>query len=90
MAVKIPLLEAVLKQPGEEMFILGERDHAVPHVTGRQHVEVFPKPSGGAAIVGYGDDGGEVRDGVGGILAVGCRRTECSRWGGDVVLEAAE
>ena len=54
--------EAVAEETGDEMLVLGERDHAVAEVTGRQHVEVFAQAAAGASVVGDGDDGGEVAD----------------------------
>jgi hypothetical protein len=73
MSFEVTLFEAILKELGEEMFVLGEGDHAVAHVAGREHLEVFAETAGGASVVGDGDDGGEVADDAG---RVGMR------WGG--------
>ena len=75
-AAELALLEAVLEELGEEVLVFGEGDHAVAEVAGGEHVEVFAETAGGAAVVGDGDDGGEVADdagdGRGGLrLAVG-------------------
>src|SRR6185437_2184013 len=64
-AVQIALMEAVLEEAGEQVLILGERDHAVADVAGRKDVEVFAQASGGAAVVRDGDDGCEVADEAG-------------------------
>ena len=61
-AFEVALREAVLEETGEEMLVFGERDHAVADVAGGEHVEVFAEAAGGAAVVGDGDDGGEVGD----------------------------
>jgi hypothetical protein len=71
------------------VFVFGERDHAVAHVAGREHLEVFAEAAGGASVVGDGDDGGEVADEAkgAGAAGIGCGR---AGGGGDVALEAAE
>ena len=52
--------EAMTEEAGDEALIFGERDHAVTQVAGGQHVEVAAQTAAGAAIVGDGDDRGEV------------------------------
>jgi hypothetical protein len=47
------------------MLVLGEGDHAVADIAGREHVEVLAETAGGAAVVSDGDDRGEVADYVG-------------------------
>ena len=64
-AFEVAMLKAILKEFGEQMLILGEGDHAVAHIAGREHLEVFAQTAGGAAVVGDGDDGGEVADEAG-------------------------
>ncbi len=64
-AFELALVEAELKELGEEMLVFREGDHAVADVAGGEHLEVFAEPAGGAAVVGYGDDGGEVADEAG-------------------------
>jgi hypothetical protein len=79
------------------MLVLGEGNHAVADVAWREHVEVFAESAGGAAVVGYRDDGGQVANEVGTIAVQGggyrggsvCR-TAGTDWGRDVVLEASE
>src|SRR5208283_1349813 len=64
-ALEAAMLEAVLEEAGEQELVLGERDHAVADVAGREHVELFAEAAGGATVVGDGDDGGEVADEAG-------------------------
>ena len=59
-------LEAVLEEAREQRGVFAERDHAVADVAGRQHVELAAQASGTAAVVGHGDDGGDVQRGRGG------------------------
>jgi hypothetical protein len=47
------------------VLILGESDHAVADVAGRQHAELLAETAGGSPVVGDGDDGGEVADEAG-------------------------
>ena len=72
-AFEVALVEAVLEEAGEQVLVLGERDHAVADVAWGKHLEVFAEAAGGAAVVGDGDDGGEVADdaGVGGLRGGG-------------------
>ena len=69
-AFEVALREAVLEELGEQVLVLGERDHAVADVAGGKHVEVFAQAAGGAAVVGDGDDGGELADEAGRSSAV--------------------
>ena len=59
------------KRLGEQVLILGEGDHAVADVAGGKHLEVFAETAGGAAVVGDGDDGGEVADEAGQVGGLG-------------------
>ncbi len=70
-AFEVALVEAVLEELGEEVLVLGEGDHAVADVAGGKHFEVFAETAGGAAVVGDGDDGGEVADDAGRVGAGG-------------------
>ena len=65
MAFEVALVEAVLEEAGEQVFVLGEGDHAVADVAGGEHVEVFAETAGGASVVSDGDDGGEIPDDAG-------------------------
>ncbi len=97
-AVEVAVLEAVLEEVGEEVLVFGERDHAVAHVSGGEHVEFFAEAAGGAAVVGDGDDGSEVADEAGkkGWLRAGSWSGARlgggagGVWRGDVALEAAQ
>ena len=57
-----PALKAIGEELGEQVFFFAEGDHAVAQVAGRKHVEVLAEAAGGAAVIGDGDDGGEVGD----------------------------
>src|SRR5437868_1507758 len=46
-----PCFKTVLKNPGEQRFVFGERNQAVPDVSRWQDVELFPQPATGTAIV---------------------------------------
>ncbi len=82
--------EAVLEEAGEEGFVLGEGDEAVADVAGGKHLEVFAETTRGAAVVGDGDDGGEVADEGGEVLRGGVAEAASARGGGDEGLEAAQ
>src|SRR2546422_970208 len=43
------------------MFVFRKSDHAVAHITGRQHAQFFWQRSGAAASVGNRDDHGQIR-----------------------------
>jgi hypothetical protein len=58
--LEIAVTEPVLEEAGEEMLVLGNGNHAIADVTGRQHVELFPQASGGATVVSHRDDSGEI------------------------------
>ncbi len=85
-----PCGEAVLEELREEVLVLGEGDEAVADVAGGKHVEVFAETAGGAAVVGDGDDGGELADEGGEMLErrVGDGGGASGR--GDEGLESAE
>ena len=57
-----PRLEAVGEELREQVFFGAESDHAVAQVAGRQHVEVLAQAAGRSAVVGDGDDRGEIGD----------------------------
>ena len=62
MAVKFTLaVESKSKQPGHQVFIFGEGDHAVSNVTGGNDIQLFPQSPGAAAVVCHGHDNGNVR-----------------------------
>ncbi len=52
--------EAVLEEARQQVLVVGQRDDAVADVARRQHAELAPQASGGAAVVGDGDDAGEL------------------------------
>jgi hypothetical protein len=76
-------VETILEKLGEEGFIFGEGDHAVANISGREHAIFATKTAGAAAVIGDGDDRGEIGDGpLGGGLLIAAAH--------DVLLEAAE
>jgi len=78
-----PRLEAILEEAAEQGFILRKRDHAVADVAGREDTVLAAKAAGAAAVIGDGDNGGEVSDRplASGMLVVAAD---------DVFLEAAK
>ena len=52
--------EAVLEEAGEQGFFGGERCKAVADVPGWKHPQLPPQSAAAAAVVGHGDDGGDV------------------------------
>ena len=59
-----PRMEAVLKEAAEKGFIFRKSDHAVADVAGRKDAVFAAQAAGAAAIIGDGDDSGEVGDGT--------------------------
>ena len=53
-------LEAVLKKAAEKGLVLRECDHAVADIAGRQDTIFTAETPGASAVIGYGDDGGEI------------------------------
>jgi hypothetical protein len=52
--------KTVLKEARQERGILTEGEHAIADVAGRKDVELAAQAAGAAAIVGNGDDRGDV------------------------------
>lgn len=66
-----PGVKAVLEKAAEQRFVFRKRDHAVADVTRRQHAVFAAKTAGTAAIVGDGDNRGQVSDGaIAGSVAI--------------------
>ena len=63
-----PGLESVLEQTGEEGAVLRQRHHTIADIAGRQDIELSPQPPRTAAIVGNGDDGGDIEPRISGLL----------------------
>jgi hypothetical protein len=57
-----PRLEAILEEAAEQGFILRKRDHAIADVARREDTVLAAKAAGAAAVIGDGDNGGEVGD----------------------------
>src|SRR6266513_4167201 len=57
-------MEAVLKQASEKGFIFRKSHHAIADVAGREDAVLAAQPAGTAAVIGDGDDGGEISDGA--------------------------
>lgn len=62
--VQVPLgLEAVLDDPGPGLapfVVAAQRGQRLAQIAGRQYAQFVAEPPAGAAVVGHGDDGGEV------------------------------
>ena len=59
-----PGTETILEQTAEQRFVFGKRDHAIADVAGRKNAIFAAQTAGAAAVIGDGDDGGEVDDGT--------------------------
>ena len=57
-------LKTVLEQARQQGRILAESDQAVADIAGRKDVEVAAQAAGAAAVVGHGDDGGQIHGDV--------------------------
>ena len=57
-------MKAVLEEPAEQRFILRKRDHAVANVAGRKNAILAAQAAGAAAVIGDGDDGSKIGDGM--------------------------
>src|SRR5271170_1667602 len=79
MPFQIAMLEAKLKQLRQQVLILGERHHAIPNVSRRQHLHVFAQPSGRAAIVGYCHNRRQLANDASQVGA-GRRRSDWNLW----------
>ena len=55
-------VKAILEEAAEESFVLAESDHAIADVAGRKDAIFAAQAAGTAAVVGDGDDGGEIGD----------------------------
>ena len=77
--------KAVAEKAGDQALVFGEGNHAIAQVAGGEHVEVAAEAAAGAAVVGDGDDRGEVGD-EGGRRWVGAQ----ARGVRDAELEAAQ
>ena len=53
-------MEAILKKTAKQRFILGKRDHAVANIAGGKNAIFAAQTAGAAAVIGDGDDCGEV------------------------------
>ena len=59
----VPGAEPILKQPAQQRFVFGERDHAVADIPRGEDAVFAAQPAGAAPVVRDGDDGSEVDDG---------------------------
>src|SRR5260370_1018818 len=76
-------VKTILEQSVEKGFIFRKSHHAVANVAGREDAILAAQAAGAAAVIGDGDDGGEIGDGtLGAGVLVGAAD--------DVVLEAAK
>src|SRR6266550_4419564 len=63
-------METVLKEASEKSFIFRKSHHAVADVAGREDAVLPAQAAGAAAVIGDGDDGGEIGDGAFGAGAL--------------------
>jgi hypothetical protein len=89
-ALKIALTEAKLKKLAQQVLVLAERHHAVAHIARRQHAQLFAQPPGRSAVVGDGDDGGEIVDQTWPVVAAGLTAGAGAGGCGDKALETAQ
>src|SRR5258708_3317921 len=52
----------VRKEPGKQVALLADGDHAVAQVARREHVEILAQSAGRTAVVSDGDDSRQVRN----------------------------
>ena len=57
-------VETILEKAAEQGFVLRKGDHAVADVTRRENAVFAAKAAGASAVIGNGDDGGEIGDGA--------------------------
>jgi hypothetical protein len=55
-------LETILEEAAEQGFVFREGNHAIANVAGRENAILAAKATGAAAVVGNGDDRGEIGD----------------------------
>src|SRR5260370_6750757 len=76
-------MKTILEEAAEKGFIFRKSHHAVANVAGREDAILAAQAAGAAAVIGDGDEGGEIGDGtLGAGVLVGAAD--------DVVLEAAK
>jgi hypothetical protein len=56
-------MKTILKEPSEQRLILGKRDHAIANIARRQNAILAAQTAGAAAVVGDGNNRGEIRNG---------------------------
>jgi hypothetical protein len=61
---ELALVEAVLEELRQQVFVLRQRHHAITDVAGRKDIELVPKAPGRAAVVCNGDYCDEFADGM--------------------------
>lgn len=76
-------VKAILEKLREQSFILGQSDHTIANIAGREHAIFAAQAAGAAAVIGDGNDGGEIADGA-------FRRGLLIAAADDVLLETAE
>src|SRR5712692_4133688 len=57
-------VKTILEQAAEKGFIFRKSHHAVADIAGREDAILAAQPAGAAAVIGDGDDGGEIGDGT--------------------------
>ena len=59
-----PRMKTILEKPAEKWFVLGEGDHAVANVAGREHAIFAAKAARTTAVIRDRNDSGKVGDGT--------------------------
>ena len=71
-------VETILEQAAEQGFVLGKRDHAIANIARGKNAIFAAQAAGAAAVIGDGDDGGEIRNGRSAFGFLSSPRTTCS------------
>src|ERR1700676_3999565 len=53
-------MKTVLEKTAEQRFVLGERDHAIANIAGREDTIFTPQATGAAAVVCHRNDGRKI------------------------------
>src|SRR4029077_1003969 len=57
-------VKTILEEAAKKSFVLRKSDHAIANVAGREDAVLAAQAAGAAAVIGDGDDGGEIGDGM--------------------------
>src|SRR6266568_4178883 len=57
-------MKTILEQTAEKRLVFRQSDHAITDVAGREDAVLAAQAAGAAAVIGDGNDGGEIGDGA--------------------------